>query len=45
MALEGFVVPADFKDFNEKSDLNALFKLMLKPVKVPHGVASYAIPA
>ena len=44
--------PADSEDFAEKSDLDALFKLMLKPAKVPHGaagalqeVASYAIPA
>ena len=38
MALEGLVVPANFEDFNEKSDLDALFKLMLKPAKVHHGV-------
>jgi hypothetical protein len=52
MALEGLVVPANFEDFNEKLDLDALFKLILKPAKVPHGVAgalqevaSYVIPA
>ena len=39
MALEGLVVPANFKDFNEKLDLDTLFKLMLKPAKVPHGAA------
>ena len=52
MDREGLVTPADFKDFSEKSDLNALVKLLLKPAKVP-GVArgglreveSYAIPA
>ena len=43
---------ADFDDFSEKSDLNALVKLLVKPAKVPHGAAgnlreveSYAIPA
>jgi hypothetical protein len=43
---------ADFEDFSEKSDLNALVKLLVKLAKVPHGAAgnlleveSYAIPA
>jgi len=52
LALEGLVGPANFEDFAENLDLNALFKLMLKPAKVPHGasgalqeVVSYAIPA
>ena len=52
MALEGLVKPAHFKDFSEKSDLDALGKLLLKPAKVRHGAAgnlreveSYAIPA
>ena len=39
MAVEGLVESADFEDFAEKSDLKALFKLMLKPAKVPHGAA------
>jgi len=46
------VIPADFEDFSEKEDLEALFKLMMKPPKIPHGahgvlreVASYVIPA
>ena len=52
MASEGLVTPADFEDFSEKSDLDALVKLLLKPAKVRHGAAgnlreveSYAIPA
>ena len=50
MASEGLVVPVDFEDFSKKSDLDALFKLLLKPVKVVSGnllkeVASYAFPA
>ena len=52
MALEGLVIPADFEDFSEKEDLEALIKLLLKPPKVPHGmhgvlreVASYLVSA
>lgn len=54
MAKEGLTEPADFEDFSKKSDLDALFKLLLKPAKVAGGtagtgslreVASYAIPA
>ena len=54
MATEGLVVPADFEDFSKKDDLDALFKLLLKPAKVDTGtpaapilteVASYVIPA
>ena len=37
MALEGLVTPADFEDFSERSDLDALIKLLLKPAKVPDG--------
>ena len=48
------MVPADFEDFSKKDDLDALFKLLLKPAKVDTGtpaapilteVASYVIPA
>ncbi len=52
MDTEGLVTPADFEDFSEKSDLDALVKLLLKPAKVSDGacgslreVESYAIPA
>ena len=50
MATEGLVVPANFEDFSKKSDLDALFKLLLKPAKVVSGqflkeAASYTIPA
>ena len=52
MALEGLVIPADFEDFSEKEDLEALMKLLMKPPKVPHGmhgalreVASYVVSA
>ncbi len=52
MALEGLTTPDDFEDFAEKSDLDAMIKLLLKPAKVAHGaagilqeVASYVIPA
>jgi hypothetical protein len=50
MTLEGLVVPSNFEDFSKKSDLDALFKLLLKPAKVVSGhllkeVASYVIPA
>jgi hypothetical protein len=52
MALEGLVIPADFEDFSEKEDLEALMKLLMKPPKVPHGmhgalrkVASYLVSA
>jgi hypothetical protein len=54
MAKEGLTEPADFEDFSKKSDLDALFKLLLKPAKVAGGtagtgslreVASYVIPA
>ena len=43
------MVPANFEDFSKKSDLDALFKLLLKPAKVVSGlllkeVASYVIP-
>ena len=48
------MVPADFEDFSKKVDLDALFKLLLKPAKEVTGpagapvlteVASYVIPA
>jgi len=54
MAKEGLTEPANFEDFSKKLDLDALFKLLLKSVKVAGGttgtgslkkVASYAIPA
>ncbi len=52
MAVEGLATPADFKDFSEKKDHEALVKLLLKPAKVPRGAAgnlreveSYTIPA
>ena len=54
MAAEGLSIPADFEDFAEKKNLEALFKLILKLVKVPHGpaaqgllqeIASFIIPA
>ena len=52
MDTEGLAKPADFEDFSEKSDLDALVKLLLKPANVPDGahgnlqeVESYAIPA
>ena len=52
MAAEGLVIPADFEDFAEKEDLDALFRLLLKPAKIPGGaagalleVAAYVIPA
>jgi len=52
MDTEGLATPADFEDLSEKSDLDALVKLLLKPAKVPGGacgglweVESYAIPA
>jgi hypothetical protein len=46
MAKEGLTEPANFKDFLKKSDLDALFKLLLKPPKVAlKEFASYAIPA
>ena len=52
MALEGLVTPANFEDFSEKLDLDALVKHLLKPAKFPGGacgglreVESYAIPA
>jgi len=52
MDMEGLATPADFQDFSEKLDLNALVKLLLNPAKVPGGargglreVESYAIPA
>ena len=52
MASKGLVTPANFEDFSERSDLDALVKLLLKPAKVPRGAAdnlrevkSYAIPA
>jgi hypothetical protein len=52
MQNEGLVVPQDFEDFAEKEDLDALFKILLKPAKIPGGaagalieVASYVIPA
>jgi hypothetical protein len=51
MVLEELVTPADFEDFSERSDLDALVRLLLKPAKVPRGAAgnlweveSYAIP-
>ena len=46
------MVPADFEDFSEKEDLEALFKLLMRPAKIPNGIhgalleiASYMIPA
>ncbi len=44
------MVPANFEDFSKKSDLDALFKHMLKAAKVASGnslkeVAFYVIPA
>ena len=39
MDTEGLATPADFEDFSEKSDLDALVKLLLKPAKVPVGGA------
>ena len=54
MAAEDLTIPADFEDFSEKEDLEALFKLLLKLAKVPHSpaaqgllreVASFIIPA
>jgi len=52
MDTEGLAKPANFEDFSEKSDLDALVKLLLKPAKVPDGargnlreVESYVIPA
>jgi hypothetical protein len=52
MGLEGLTVPADFGDFPEKEDLEALFKILMKPAKIPNGIhgalleiASYVIPA
>ena len=48
------MVPADFEDFSKKVNLDALFKLLLKPAKEVTGpaaapvlteVASYVIPA
>jgi hypothetical protein len=52
MDMEGLATSADFEDLSEKSDLDALVKLLLKPAKVPDGargnlreVESYAIPA
>ena len=52
MQNEGLVVPQDFEDFAEKEDLEALFKLLLKPAKITGGavgalieVVSYVIPA
>jgi hypothetical protein len=52
MGLEGLTSPADFEDFPAKEDLEALFKLLMKPAKIPNGIhgalleiASYVIPA
>ncbi len=52
MDTEGLATPADLEDFSEKSDIDALVKLLLKPANVPDGahgslweVESYAIPA
>jgi hypothetical protein len=43
MAAEGLSVPADFEDFAEKEDLEALFKLLLKPAKIAHGHAAQSL--
>ena len=54
IAAEGLVTPDDFVDFNEETDLDGLFKILLKPPKVMTGVgaaavltevAAYVIPA
>ena len=52
MALERLTTPDDFKDFTEKSDLDAMIKLLLNSAKVAHcaagtlqEIASYVIPA
>jgi hypothetical protein len=37
MAAEGLKVPADFIDFAEKDELNALLKHLYKPAKTTHG--------
>ena len=47
------MTPDDFEDFPEKDDLEGLFKLLLKPVKIsgvranalPQEVAMFVIPA
>ena len=41
MTAEGFPTPGNFEDFAEKADLNGLFKLLLKPAKIP-GVGANA---
>ena len=43
MAAEGLSIAADFKDFAEKEDLEALFKLLLKPAKIAHGPADQGL--
>jgi hypothetical protein len=54
IAAERLVTPNDFEDFNNEADLEGLFKLLLKPLKVMVGigdaavlteVAAYVIPA
>jgi len=36
MAAEGLTVPADFVDFAEKEELEALLKRLYKPAKTTH---------
>ena len=54
IAAEGLTTPDGFEDFNDETDLEGLFKLLLKPPKVMVGagaaavlteVAAYVIPA
>ena len=40
MAAEGLTVPADFVDFAEKDELEALLKRLYKPAKTTHGVGA-----
>jgi hypothetical protein len=41
MAAEGLTVPADFVDFAEKDELEALLKHLYKPAKTTHGVGAH----
>jgi hypothetical protein len=53
MVAEGLTTHDDFEDFAEKEDLKGLFKILLKPVKIPgvgenaplQEVATFVIPA
>ena len=40
MVAEGLTMPDDFKDLSEKEDLKGLFKLLLKPAKIPEDGAN-----